>query len=154
MKILDFLKQQNKTIAIVESCTGGLLNYQFAKVDGASSVYRGGIISYQDIIKNRILGIDKQILEKYTPYSFEVVELMLKGVINLMDCDFAIATSGIAGPKGGDDRNPVGSVYIGVMQRNKECICTKQIFSGDRESIQAQASNFALDFFTKQFILK
>lgn len=152
MKILDFLKQQNKSIAIVESCTGGLLNYQFSKVAGASSVYRGGIISYQNIIKSKILGIDKQILEKYTPYSFEVLELMLEGIINIMDCDFAIATSGIAGPKGGDDKNPVGSVYIGVMQRGKKCICTKQIFSGDRESIQSQASNFALEFFIKQFI--
>lgn len=154
MNIIEFLKEQNKSIAIVESCTGGLLNYQLSKISGASCVYRGGLISYQNIIKNKILGIDSKILDKYSPYSFEVVEAMLDGIINLMDCDFAIATSGVAGPSGGDTKNPIGSIYIGIKQRGEDSIKTKQLFSGDRESIQLQASIFALEFFAKHFISK
>ncbi|RDU61648.1 CinA family protein [Helicobacter sp. MIT 14-3879] len=154
MQIIDFLKTNNKTIAIVESCTGGLLNYQFSKVIGASSVYLGGIISYQDIIKNKVLGIDENIIKKYTPYSFVVLDLMLEGIINLMDCDFSIATSGIAGPSGYSDENPIGSVYIGIKQKNHPSIKIKKIFNGNREDIQLQASLFAIDFFTNNFINK
>lgn len=154
MNIIEFLKEQNKSIAVVESCTGGLLNYQLSKISGASLVYRGGLISYQNMIKTKILGIDSKILDKYSPYSFEVLEGMLDGIIKLMDCDFAIATSGVAGPNGGDSKNPVGSVYIGIKQKGQASITTKQIFSGDRESIQLQASTFALDFFARHFISK
>lgn len=152
--IIKFLQKNKQHIAIVESCTGGLLNYQFSRISGASSVYRGGIISYQSEIKSKILRIEESIIQKHSPYSFIVLDLMLKGVIEKLDSTFAIATSGIAGPNGGTKDNKVGSIYIGIQKRGSESIMTKEIFSGEREQIQAKATNYAIDFFTKHFVPK
>lgn len=151
-EIIEFLQKANKTIAIVESCTGGLLNYAFGKVSGASSVYRGGIISYQNAIKSEVLGVDSEILEAKSAYSFEVLDLMLAGVLSVMKSDFAIATSGVAGPSGGTEDNPVGSVFIGVRQMKCKSVMKKVHFSGSRTEIQSEAVKFALRLFSETFI--
>lgn len=151
-EIIEFLLKANKTIAIVESCTGGLLNYAFGKVSGASSVYRGGIISYQNAIKSEVLGVDREILEAKSAYSFEVLDLMLAGVLSVMQSDFAIATSGVAGPSGGTEDNPVGSVFIGVRQVGYKSVMKKVHFGGSRTEIQRKAVKFALRLFSETFI--
>ncbi len=150
-EIIEFLQKANKTIAIVESCTGGLLNYAFGKVSGASSVYRGGIISYQNAIKSEVLGVDREILEAKSAYSFEVLDLMLAGVLSVMKSDFAIATSGVAGPSGGTEDNPVGSVFIGVKKRGEKSIIKKVQIDGTRINIQRKATKLALELFIEAF---
>ena len=151
-EIIDFLAGENKSIAIVESCTGGLINYTFSQISGASSVFRGGIVSYQNEVKINVLGIDERILAQKSAYSVEVVDLMLKQICEIMNSNFAIATSGIAGPNGGSVEMPVGSVFVGVKQRAQKSIIKKEIFSGNRTAIQSQATQFALDLFKKSFI--
>lgn len=151
--IIQFLANTKNTISIVESCSGGLLNYEFSKISGASNVYRGGIISYQNEIKQNVLGIDKEILEEKTAYSFEVLSLMLDGILKMMKSDFAIATSGIAGPSGGTIENPIGSVYIGVKKRGENAVMKKYHFKGSRLNIQKSTVKSALVLFTETFIV-
>lgn len=151
-EIINFLAQNNKSIAVVESCTGGLVNYAFSQISGASSVFRGGIVSYQNEVKINILGIDRQFLAQKSAYSFEVVDLMLSRICDIMDSDFGIATSGIAGPSGGSAEMPVGSVFVGVKKIGQKSIIKKEIFSGNRVKIQSQATRFALNLFKSEFL--
>lgn len=150
--IIDFLARTNKSIAIAESCTGGLINYAFSQISGASSVFRGGIVCYQNEIKSRILGIDSQILAQKSAYSVEVVDLMLERIATTMQSDFAIATSGIAGPNGGTLENPVGTIFVGVKECGKKSIIKKTHFSGSRIAIQTKATKFALELFKSEFL--
>lgn len=151
-EIIEFLTRKNKTIAVAESCTGGLINYAFSQISGASSVFRGGIVCYQNEIKSRILDIDSQILAQKSAYSVEVVDLMLMRIATIMQSDFAIATSGIAGPSGGTLENPVGTIFVGVKECGKKSIIKKTHFSGSRIAIQAKATQFALELFKNIFI--
>lgn len=151
-EIIEFLTRKNKTIAVAESCTGGLINYAFSQISGASSVFRGGIVCYQNEIKSRVLGIDSQILAQKSAYNVEVVDLMLMQIITIMQSDFAIATSGIAGPSGGTLENPVGTIFVGVKECGKKSIIKKTHFSGSRIAIQAKATQFALELFKNIFI--
>ena len=150
--IIDFLAKENKSIAIVESCTGGLINYTFSQISGASSVFRGGIVSYQNEVKIAVLGVDERILAQKSAYSVEVVDLMLTQICEIMDSDFAIATSGIAGPNGGSVEMPVGSVFVGVKKRGEKSVIKKEIFSGNRVEIQSKATQFAMYLFKCEFI--
>lgn len=142
--IIERLKARGETLSIAESCTGGLLGYQFAKIPGASSVFVGGVVSYQNAAKIQILGVEKAVLDAHTPYSNEVVSQMLDGITRLTDSHYAIATSGIAGPDGGTSENPVGSVYIGVKSPSGVLALQRKIFIGNREEIQLQATQCAL----------
>lgn len=151
-KIIEFLAREGKTIAIAESLTGGLLCYEFAKVAGASGVFRGGIVCYQNEIKIAVLGVDEQILAQKSAYSVEVVDLMLGQICEIMDSDFAIATSGIAGPSGGSVEMPVGSVFFGVKMRGEKSVIKKEIFSGTRANIQKLAVDSAIGLFKASFM--
>lgn len=151
-KIIEFLVQENKSIAIAESLTGGLLCYEFAKVSGASGAFRGGIICYQNEIKIKVLGIDERILAQKSAYSVEVVDLMLERICAVMDSDFAIATSGIAGPSGGSEKMPVGSVFFGVKRREEKSVIKKEIFSGTRANIQKNSVDSAIRLFKASFM--
>lgn len=151
-EIIEFLTRKNKTIAVAESCTGGLINYAFSQISGASSVFRGGIVCYQNEIKSRILGIDSQILAQKSAYSVEVVDLMLMRIATTMQSDFAIATSGIAGPSGGSAEMPVGTIFIGIKKQGEKSIIKKVHFKGSRAEIQTKATKFALELFKSEFL--
>ena len=150
-EIIEFLIRTNQIIAVAESCTGGAISYAFSQISGASSVFRGGIVCYQNAIKERVLGIDSAILAQKSAYSAEVVDLMLVRICEIMDSDFAIATSGIAGPNGGSDEMPVGTIFIGIKKRDEESTIKKVHFDGNRAEIQAQAVRFALELFKNTF---
>lgn len=151
--IIDTLYGNKQTLSIAESCTGGLLSYSLTRISGASNIFKGGIISYQNYAKTHILGVKKQTINSYTPYSNEVVDEMLNGIIGLLDSTFAIATSGIA--DGGaeiikeDSNNPVGSVYVGFKKKGAESKIIKVVFKGNREEVQASASLYAMENFIK-----
>ncbi|MGX3011194.1 CinA family protein [Helicobacter sp. 23-1044] len=151
-EIIDFLVRENKSIAVAESCTGGLINYAFSQISGASSAFRGGIVCYQNAIKTRVLGVDSAILAQKSAYSVEVVDLMLMQISKIMQSDFVIATSGIAGPNGGSDEMPVGTIFVGVKKRNEKSIIKKVHFNGTRIAIQTQTTQYALDLFKSAFI--
>ena len=116
-EILELLQKQRKTLATAESCTAGRVALAFGEISGASSVFKGGVVAYQNSAKTAILGVDSHLIAAHSPYSFEVVGAMLEGALAAFDADFAIATSGVAGPGGGSAQNPVGVVFVGVKMR-------------------------------------
>ncbi|RDU57430.1 CinA family protein [Helicobacter sp. MIT 99-5507] len=142
--VIEIFKKSNQTLSIAESCTGGLLSYQFTKISGASNVFVGSVVSYQNLAKMKILGVKKELLDLYSPYSNEVIEAMLQGIMNLTDSTFGLATSGLA--SGSNFRDiKVGDVFIGFKERNKDSIIIKKEFKGSREEVQLSASNVAIE---------
>ncbi|MCT4587782.1 MAG: competence/damage-inducible protein A [Carboxylicivirga sp.] len=112
--LADVLKQNQKTIAVAESCTGGNIGHQITSLSGSSAYFRGGIIAYDNEIKANVLKVNKADLELKGAVSQPVVEQMALAVKQLMTTDYAIATSGIAGPDGGTEEKPVGTVWIAI----------------------------------------
>ena len=143
-KIIKTLASQNQTISFAESCTGGRIAASFTSIPGASSVLDGSVVTYSNAIKHTWLGVDNDILEKYGAVSSQCVAQMLEGIKNLSGADYVLAVSGIAGPDGGTEEKPVGTVYIGLQtpftQEVFQCF-----FHGKREHIQEQSTAFAIE---------
>ena len=140
----DVLKAlQGKTLVTAESCTGGGIGAALTAVSGSSAVYKGGIISYTNWVKENMLGVDANVLQKEGAVSAPVAEAMAKGVRNRLQADVAVSVTGLAGPSGDDFGNPVGTVFIGYCDE-KCCLSRRFLFSGDRESVRQQAVEEAL----------
>lgn len=146
-KIVEILKKKEKKLTTAESCTGGLLAYCFTSVAGASQVYDGGIVSYANAIKQKYLGVHKEWLDRYGAVSQEVLEDMLIGALTMFEADFALASSGIAGPNGGSEQKPVGTVYLGVQKLGKPAIVKCYYFSGNRNEIQQKSCLKVMEMF-------
>ena len=121
-QIGDILYASGLTIGTAESCTGGRNSEAIIAIPGSSDYYKGGIVAYTDEVKERILGVPHEILEEYTAVSEEVARQMVLGTINTIDVDFAIASTGYAGPGGGTKDNPVGTIWLAYG--NKEEVRT------------------------------
>ena len=133
-----------KTLVTAESCTGGGIGAALTAVSGGSAVYKGGVISYTNEVKNQILGVSQEVLDRYGAVSPWVAGEMASGVRKLLKADIAVSVTGLAGP-GGDDRgNPVGTVYIGYEDANRASVHHFR-FTGDRESVREQAVLAALN---------
>ena len=136
-------KLQGKTLATAESLTGGGIGAMLTAVPGASAVYKGGIISYTNEIKQKLLGINPILLKNLGAVSAPISEAMALGARNALNADIAVSVTGLAGP-GGDDRgNPVGLVFIGYAD-DKRITSRRFIFAGDREEVRKQAVEEAL----------
>ena len=132
-----------KTIVTAESLTGGGIGSSLTSVPGSSAVYKGGVISYTNEIKEKILGVSPDSLEKYGAVSMEVAGKMVSGVRKLMDADVAVSVTGLAGPDGDDFGHPVGTVYIGY-EDHQRFLVRQFKFDGDRNSVRAQTIDAAL----------
>ncbi|MFT7201898.1 MAG: nicotinamide-nucleotide amidase, partial [Algoriphagus sp.] len=110
--IAKLLKAEKKTIALAESCSGGYVSHLITSVPGSSTYYQGGIIPYHNQFKNKILGVRNETLIRFGAVSEETVREMATGVLKLFNSDFGLASSGIAGPNGGTDEKPVGTIWI------------------------------------------
>jgi nicotinamide-nucleotide amidase len=135
-----------KKITFAESCTGGLIASNLTKIPGSSHCFDGSVVSYANWVKEEWLGVSKDTLEKYGAVSEQTVKEMLLGAIQISKADYAIAVSGIAGPSGGTPTKPVGTVYIGVSDREKLKVELHH-FKGDRNYIQYQAMMNAIRMF-------
>ena len=142
--IIQKLTKDKHTITFAESCTGGRIAAAFTTISGASSVLDGSCVTYSNEIKHLWLGVEKKVLKNYGAVSQQCVSQMLEGIKNLAGSDYAIAVSGIAGPTGGTEEKPVGTVYIGLKTPFSEEVfhC---FFHGDREQIQEQSVVFAIE---------
>lgn len=141
----DVLKAlKGKTLATAESCTGGGIGAAITAVPGASKVFVGGVISYTNEVKNRVLGVEQAVLDKYGAVSAPVAGAMASGVRNLLQADVAVSVTGLAGPGGDDFGNPVGTVCIGYADRYQR-IAKHYRFYGDRDEIREQAVRAALE---------
>ena len=140
----DVLKAlRGKTLATAESCTGGGIGAAITAVSGSSSVFKGGIISYCNEIKNALLGVDMSVLDSAGAVSAPVAEAMAVGVRNALNADVAVSVTGLAGPGGDEFGNPVGTVFIGYADET-HAISRKFLFSGDRDSVRNKALEAAL----------
>ena len=135
---------KDRTLATAESCTGGGIGAAITAVPGASKVFVGGVISYTNEIKHRILGVDQAILDKYGAVSAPVAGAMAFGVKELMGVDVAVSVTGLAGPGGDDFGNPVGTVCIGYADKRQR-LAKQYHFYGDRDEIREQAVRAALE---------
>lgn len=134
---------QGKTLATAESCTGGGIGAVLTAVPGASAVYKGGIISYCNEIKQKLLNVPEEMLIEYGAVSAPVAEAMAQGARNALNADIAVSVTGLAGPSGDEFGNPVGTVYIGYADEG-QCISRHFIFHGDRQSVRQQATDAAV----------
>lgn len=134
---------QGKTLVTAESCTGGGIGAALTAVSGASAVYKGGIISYCNEVKNSMLGVSDALLKKAGAVSAPVAEAMAIGARRALNADIAVSVTGLAGPAGDEYGNPVGTVYIGYADE-KTCIYRQFCFSGERDAIRKAAVDEAL----------
>lgn len=135
--------EKGVSIAVAESCTAGLIASKLTTLPGSSSYFNGGVVAYQNEIKIKILGVSQSIIDEKTEVSVEVVNQMAKSVLEKFDANFAIATTGYAGPAGGTNKNPIGTVFIAIASV-VEVVVNRFVFLGDRQSVVNQASESAL----------
>lgn len=141
----DVLKAlEGKTLVTAESLTGGGIGAAVTAVSGASAVYKGGVISYTNEIKHRVLGVPEEILDRYGAVSQWTAGYMVSGVRKLMDADVAVSVTGLAGPGGDEFGNPVGTVFIGYEDKSR-AVVKHCLFSGSREEIREQTIAAALN---------
>jgi PncC family amidohydrolase len=133
-----------KTLVTAESCTGGMIGAALTGISGASEVYKGGVISYTDWVKEHALGVDAQLLQCYGAVSSPVAQAMAEGVRKLLAASVAVSVTGLAGPGGDDFGNPVGTVYIGYADAGNTVV-RHFCFSGSREEIRNQTIQAALN---------
>lgn len=145
------LLDQHKTVAIAESCTGGLVSDRITDISGSSDYFLGGVIAYSNQLKIDILGVSKDDINNYGAVSGTVAEQMASGIRKLANSDYGIGITGIAGPTGATDEKPVGLVYIGLS--SKDNVYSKEFrFVGDRTGIKRWASQSALDMLRRELL--
>ena len=136
-----------KSVATAESCTGGWIAKSITDISGSSQCFAYGIVSYSNGAKESVLGVRPVTLEDHGAVSEATVQEMAEGVLKLSGADLSIAVSGIAGPEGGSDEKPLGTVWFGCSNRRGGKIgvdAMRRQLSGDRESIRAQSVIIAL----------
>jgi nicotinamide-nucleotide amidase len=140
--ILNLMAEKGLKLSVAESCTGGYISHLFTQHAGSSEVFLGGAVTYSNEMKEQLLGVKKETMEKYGAVSGEVVTEMVEGALRNFGSDYAIAVTGIAGPGGGSDEKPVGTVWIaaatnGKTQIKKFTFGNKRIQNIERSSISA-----------------
>jgi nicotinamide-nucleotide amidase len=151
MVIGKLLKSKNKTVSTAESCTGGEIAHLITSVAGSSSYYQGSVIAYSNTVKTQLLGVRKETIDSYGAVSEQTVTEMAEGARKLFGTDFALATSGIAGPDGGTEEKPVGTLWIAVASE-KGVVTEKRSFGNDRIINIRRFSLVSLNLLRKQII--
>lgn len=147
-EIQQYLYESGMTLGTAESCTGGRIAEAIISVPGASDYFKGGIISYTNDVKEKVLGIDSLLLKEKTAVCEDVAIAMVKGAIRVLNVDFAISTTGVAGPGGGTHEIPVGTIWIACG--NKDNIVTMKLEEDYGRDINlAIATSKALQLFLK-----
>jgi nicotinamide-nucleotide amidase len=142
------LSSQNKKIGTAESCTGGYIAHLITGIAGSSQWYNGSIVSYTNELKSKILNVDAKIIENHGAVSEETVRAMALGALDALSVDIAVAVTGIAGPGGGSEDKPVGTVWMAVADRNRVEVL-KQVFGRDRSKNIQMTGTYALNLVRK-----
>ena len=132
-----------RTLVTAESCTGGAIGAALTAVPGSSAVYKGGIVSYTNWVKENLLDVDPNLLNTVGAISAPVAEAMAKGAKKRLQADVAVSVTGLAGPSGDEYGNPVGTVFVGYCD-DKVCLSRHFVFEGDRDAVRWQATEEAL----------
>jgi competence/damage-inducible protein CinA C-terminal domain len=142
--LFEALESKGLTIACAESCTGGLVTAAITDIPGASKVLWGGVASYSNEAKEKLLGVSSETLAEYGAVSREVAAEMAKGILEASEADLALAITGIAGPEGGSEEKPVGLVWFAFRGAEGESWEESRVFPGDRAEIREAAAERAL----------
>jgi nicotinamide-nucleotide amidase len=137
--ILDFMESRNLTLSVAESCTGGYISHLITQNPGCSKVFFGGTVSYSNRLKESILGVKTDTLEKFGAVSEETVTEMVQGALRQFKTDYAIAVTGIAGPDGGTPEKPVGTVWVAVASSAKTDVKKLTFGNRRRQNIERSA---------------
>ncbi len=135
---------RGKTIATAESCTGGLIAATLTDVAGSSAAFGFGFVSYANVAKTTMLGVDENLIDSFGAVSEPVARAMANGALSRANSDVAIAVTGIAGPEGGSPEKPVGTVWFGIARRGGKTTTIMRSFTGDRAAIRYQSVDVAL----------
>ena len=150
LKVVKLLRRKKLKISFAESCTGGLLASSITSISGSSKIFNIGLVTYSNQSKIDILNVPKQIITKHGAVSYETCLSMVKNLSKISKSNISISVTGIAGPKGGTIKKPVGLVYIGIKKANKTLIKRYLFKSKKRNLIQKatviKALNLVLNF--------
>jgi nicotinamide-nucleotide amidase len=150
--VVKLLKQRNQTLATAESCTGGLIANKITNVSGASEVFLAGYVTYANAAKSDVLSVDPKLIDKHGAVSEAVARAMAEGACVRAASNYGLATTGIAGPTGGSDEKPVGTVYIALASGDSETVARKFVFPTDRETFKQLAAQAALDLLRRSLL--
>jgi nicotinamide-nucleotide amidase len=138
------LRKQRATVATAESCTGGLIAYRLTELGGSSDYFLAGYVTYSDDQKQQVLGVARELIQKHTAVSEEVAAAMAQGARAKSGATYGISTTGYAGPSGGTEFDPVGTVYIGIASPSGTKV-TRIRHGGDRFRVRTLAAQTSLD---------
>lgn len=150
--VVRLLAEHGATIATAESCTGGFLAHRITNVPGASAVFAAGNVTYANAAKTAALSVDPSLLAEHGAVSEAVARAMALGARQSAQSSFALSTTGIAGPDGGSDEKPVGTVFIGLASENGEVEVHRRNFQSDRETFKQLATQTALDLLRQRLL--
>ena len=136
--IANYFIKNSKSLSIAESCTGGLLSHYFTNIPQCSSFFKGSLIVYSNESKSSLLNIPSHLILKYGVVSSTIAKKMSENIRNILKTDFGISITGFAGPSGGSNEKPVGSVFISISYKNNS-LCKKFLFQGSRLEIKKQS---------------
>jgi PncC family amidohydrolase len=140
----QLLAEQGLTIAVAESCTGGLIAHWLTNVPGSSAYFIGSVVAYSNQVKEQVLGVSPETLFAYGAVSEECAQEMARGARRVFGADVAISSTGIAGPTGGTPQKPVGLVYVALAAQDFER-CERHLWQGDRLENKRRTSEAALE---------
>ena len=143
------LRARHATVAVAESCTGGMLGARFTTTPGSSDYFTGGFITYSNSLKSQLLGVSAETLERFGAVSRETAEAMAEGARERTGSNYAISITGVAGPDGGSEEKPVGLVYIGIAGSEGTVVVNRR-FLGDRQRIRVFTVQMALDLLRRR----
>lgn len=150
-QIVNLMREKNLTLAVAESCTGGMLSSRIIEVAGVSDIYKAGFVTYANEAKQNLIGVKEETLRDFGAVSEQTAREMVLGAIKAAKADMAVATTGIAGPGGGTKEKPVGLVYIACG--NKESITVKKnLFDGDRQHVREASTETALQMLKEKLL--
>jgi len=149
MDYRSLLSENSFTVSTAESCTGGNIAHEITRESGSSEYFIGSVVSYSNQVKEDVLGVSNHALMEFGAVSEIVAKEMADGARRVMQTDYAISTTGIAGPTGGSNEKPVGTVWIGIASESV-VYALKHVFSGDRVAVINQATEKALELLLKE----
>ena len=150
--VVRLLNQRKQTLATAESCTGGLIANQLTNVSGASEVFLAGYVTYANSAKSDVLNVDSKLIAKHGAVSEAVARAMAEGARARTGSTYGLATTGVAGPTGGSDEKPVGTVYIALALGDSETVVRKLFFPTDRETFKQLTAQAALDLLRRRLL--
>ncbi|MDF1753027.1 MAG: competence/damage-inducible protein A [Verrucomicrobiales bacterium] len=150
--VIDLLIEKNQTLSTAESCTGGLIASTITDESGSSAVFHRGYVTYSNEVKSALLGVPGETLASFGAVSGETVRAMAEGCLRESGATHAVAVSGIAGPTGGSEEKPVGTVYIGVASRGEETFVKRYYWPAERVAFKTRVCRMVIDLVRQRIL--